>query len=733
MAPRRFPAPGAVPDDEEASYGSPPGSDDEEVLKQIDESIERKKRDARATLHAAYEKRQTINGTAKRQPLKTKTGAFDPDPLGRWRYMTWRVVSANWFDAVIGIIIMLNGFTIGVETQTRQHLPAGCDLQCNCPENPDAVCQGAPLWLGISEIVFFIIYVVESFLRVFAYGWFALRSHWVQFDILLVTSSAVEFVLQVVELDAELLKQLMLLRVLRMVRLVRAVRLMVHFQTLWKLVQGLIYSVPTLMWTFLVWGICVAILSLAGLETMQVDLDLPLDHPFNVVVIDHFRSVGDAMMAMAMCFAWDSAADIYRPVIKERPLTIFYFAATQSILAIAVYNVVIAVMVEGSMRFALSDNEALKVWEQERKKRAMQELKEMFRELDEDGSGELSLNELEEAPEDIRETLTGIANSDNLKGLFQLMDYDGGGTLAIDEFCEGVFKVGNSDKPIEVDCLMKQCGDIMWNGRKTIEILKDALSPEKKKPERQDGGERKKSHRGKHADVDSYVESLEARVEGLERMLAGIRKDVHDLIHAKVTQTSSTKEFKYARGTALPSKSSRYASHGLHGIKKTVAVCRGKVVSESKKSMTAARAQTEPGHDSSIHQEQEPWRQSISRSHTQETSRMPTDDIHVLQERLARAELELHAERQARGTDELLKQVADLENRRRIEAAENVALRRFIDEMKAAHRRTSSPERIANERDDVLYRAPSHAPPSAPPYSSPLPPFPNSAALDDLR
>ena len=53
----------------------------------------------------------------------------------------------------------------------------------------------------------------------------------------------------------------------------------------------------------------------------------------------------------------------------------------------------------------------------------------MFKELDEDGSGELTPEEIESAPEEMREQLVALAGTDDIESLFQMLDYDDGGFL----------------------------------------------------------------------------------------------------------------------------------------------------------------------------------------------------------------------------------------------------------------------------------------------------------------
>ena len=64
----------------------------------------------------------------------------------------------------------------------------------------------------------------------------------------------------------------------------------------------------------------------------------------------------------------------------------------------------------------------------------------MFLTLDEDGSGELTLEEIDNAPEETQQQLKEIVATDDLRELFDILDYDGGGTIGVEEFCDGILK-----------------------------------------------------------------------------------------------------------------------------------------------------------------------------------------------------------------------------------------------------------------------------------------------------
>merc|ERR1719291_1538601 len=129
----------------------------------------------------------------------------------------------------MGVIILLNSVSIGVETSQTVH---GDDI---------------PTSMVIIEYFFLIIYVVELSLRFHAVGVKeSLSSNWVKFDTVLVVSGLANFVLTLVSLGGGAMDaavgNINMLKMLRLVRLARTVRVVVQFRTMWLLVQGLMHA-----------------------------------------------------------------------------------------------------------------------------------------------------------------------------------------------------------------------------------------------------------------------------------------------------------------------------------------------------------------------------------------------------------------------------------------------------------------------------------------------------------
>lgn len=423
-------------------------------------------------LAQAYDLKVNFGGKAAeiQAALKTDPSTFTGTRLVLHKWLSW------WgFDTMIGMVILANAVVIGMESQARAWMPLGCSMDCDCKDqvDPTQVCTKPSMWLTVVDYCFYAVYLTELVLRFAVYGVLVLKSHWVKFDTFLVTASTVDIIVNLVS-TTEVLNQVMLVRLLRLARLARALRLMVQFQTLWQLVQGLFHSIGTLFWTFLLVMLLMYIAAVTGMELIKVDQELPVDHPYNAAASLCFRDTMDAILTLLQVFSFDSISGIYRPLVKQNVFCFVYFVLAMLILSIALMNLVTAVMVNSSLDQASQDKEAKKAWEAARKAKQMESLKKMFLELDEDGSGELSLEELLDAPESATDQLKEIAGSSDLEELFGLLDYDGGGTVGVEEFCEGVLKASSAPPgAMELSSLVKQCAEILKNSREALAILTD--------------------------------------------------------------------------------------------------------------------------------------------------------------------------------------------------------------------------------------------------------------------
>eukprot|EP00931_Biecheleriopsis_adriatica_P019484 TRINITY_DN13262_c0_g1_i1.p1 TRINITY_DN13262_c0_g1~~TRINITY_DN13262_c0_g1_i1.p1 ORF type:complete len:567 (-),score=159.11 TRINITY_DN13262_c0_g1_i1:167-1867(-) len=549
-----------MPDDGDWEEPDQP-DEDGDVMKDILADRKRAEKE-QAKLALQYAEKMQAKETGSKAAALAKVLKIDPSKFTGRRKVAHEWISWWVFDAVIGMVITANAFTIGWESQIKTSVPIGCTPECDCRNqiDPSLTCHLPPDWIATCDFAFWIVYVAELLVRFFVYGPYVLKSHWIKFDFFLVLTSSVDMILKATA-DTEAMSILLLIRMLRLARLARAVRLMVQFATLWQLVQGLFHSIGTLMWTFLLVLILMYIGAIVGMELIKVDETLPLDHPYNVAAGDNFADFYDAGLTLLQIFSFDSIGGIYRPLIKQNWFCFFYFMLVMLLLSIALMNLVTAVMVNSSLDQASEDKEAKKAWEAARKAKQMEDLKKMFLELDEDGSGELTMDEINAAPPEAQEQLQEIAQTDNLEEMFDMLDYDGGGTIGVEEFCEGVLKAtGSAPGVMELGRLVKQCADILKNSRESLAILED---DDKGFKELAKTGKVSGSGGGGGGRAD--LSKLDAKVTGVEKEFAKVQQDISK-IHQLLSEKSHTNKLNKSSPAVMRNNSgSPSRKHGHDG------------------------------------------------------------------------------------------------------------------------------------------------------------------------
>merc|ERR1712194_760552 len=243
-----------------------------------------------------------------------------------------------------------------------------------------------------------------------------------------------------------------MLKMIRLFRLARTVRVLVQFRTLWMLVQGLMYAVLPMLWTAILMTVVIYVFAIVAMETILDHSDADADYS---EAARNFDTIGESMITLMQFMTLDSVAAVYRPLITSNGWLIVYFLVFILLGPIALMNIVTAIMVESSLRTANEDQEAKKAWENMRRKNMMPKLLHMFMTLDTSGDGEVDLEEVLNAPSDIKEAIQHIVGLDQLEEVFNLLDYDGSGSVDIGEFVEGIMR-SQGEKPSELYVLLKQ-------------------------------------------------------------------------------------------------------------------------------------------------------------------------------------------------------------------------------------------------------------------------------------
>jgi len=346
-----------------------------------------------------------------------------------------RLVASKRFEVTMGVVIGINAIQIGVEAQLAR-------VGTTYP------------FLTLADLVFYIIYVVELFLRLGARGPLeGMKNPWIQFDALLIFCGTIDFLAVIWNPNFIALRHVMVFRILRCARVARIQRLMANCKTLWLLVQGLLNSMSTLLWTFVIIAILIYMFAIMALEIIPPDADA--GDTYKEVRENYFSDLPNACLTLLQGLTLDSVGSIYRPLILEKPFLFFYFMTFIFVVSIALMNLVTAIMVESSLNQAAEDKDAKLLDERYAKKKLIEQLHVTFMELDSDESGALSLTELVQAHSEVKHLLNQVMNMHDIEQIFQSLDFDGSGKIEIAEFVQGLLEAQRG-KSMEIHCLRRQ-------------------------------------------------------------------------------------------------------------------------------------------------------------------------------------------------------------------------------------------------------------------------------------
>jgi len=375
--------------------------------------------------------------------MESRIGRQQPDK-------TWaqNLLAATWFDASIGAVIVGNSVTIGMEQSMNLE---GMDTS----------------WFDWLEHVFLIVYLGELGVRAAAYGAKMLTDRWVQFDILLVTMGVTtEWLLRIPfcggnQCNVDGLGFIMVLRTARLFRLARTVRLLIQFKELWMLVRGLMDSASTMCYTLLMMFIIIYIFSSVGLELITKHRFTDGLHPeYDAEFAEHvdllFGTLPKTMLSLVQFSTLDSVHAIYLPIVRKDPILMTFFLGVILVVSVVLMNLITAVVVNSAMEQAMQDKELMRINEEKHRKKLVKDLRVIFERLDEDGSGEVSEDEIANISDEDRIKLEQVLGIADPIEIFRTLDVDKSGSIGIDEFCDGIWQVAAQKGNIELKRIEKK-------------------------------------------------------------------------------------------------------------------------------------------------------------------------------------------------------------------------------------------------------------------------------------
>merc|ERR1712137_1498922 len=289
-----------------------------------------------------------------------------------------------------------------------------------------------------------IFFVIELLMRVLALKRLFLLGRdraWNLFDFFLILLSFIQLVAD----TGSNLSVFRIFRIFRLARLLKVIRRVKVLESLNLMVFGIINCVVPLFWALMIlvlvmyaFGVFFMSVSVSYLEgrgegDVSNDFMGELDLKFGSM----YKSMCTLFEAISGGNDWAGLASELKEIGEG-----FYicFALYIVFVTLGVLNIVTGFFVDNTIATSTNVKEEIQVEEQERKNAVLELISELFHQMDEDKSGKLSLEELEDHlyDEDLQAYFTMLEmEPTEAKDLFMLLDIHGEGEVGISDFTNG--------------------------------------------------------------------------------------------------------------------------------------------------------------------------------------------------------------------------------------------------------------------------------------------------------
>lgn len=235
------------------------------------------------------------------------------------------------------------------------------------------------------------------------------------------------------------LRKLTVLRAIRLFQAVIHVSKREELKELGMLIHGLVHSLRVLVWVAVMIMFLLYVFAVFATELIAKDEAFRYDKEAQ----EHFGDVTLSMFSLFQILTLDRWSEVVRPLQAKQTWTGFFFLGFIFIASFLVINLVTAILVQQAFNFMHNDEEKKFKAREKAKHEELDRMRSIFEDLDEDGNGRLTREELEASRRHpkIQKKLRGLdISAREIDELWEILD-DGDGELTIQEFVNGMKKM----------------------------------------------------------------------------------------------------------------------------------------------------------------------------------------------------------------------------------------------------------------------------------------------------
>uniref|UniRef100_A0A6U6HJU5 EF-hand domain-containing protein n=1 Tax=Zooxanthella nutricula TaxID=1333877 RepID=A0A6U6HJU5_9DINO len=389
----------------------------------------------------------------------------NPEQPATVRHRCRKALASPWTESMLAVAIGFNLCLITVETDR------------------DAARLVPLQWVQVCNHLLLLLYSVEMAVRIYVFrsGFLQQLSDFVDFVLILMDVSML--ILQATHAGGTDAPSFTFLRVVRLLRLARSIRVLQMFPQLALMVQGMFASIK-----LLAYGTCMLTLTLFLSGILAVHFVHPVNQRIAATGLYDtcdrcaraYESVPQAMLTFVQqLIAGDSWGSVSVPIIEEAPETAVFFVLVFVIVNLMVMNVILSMVVEVSLKAAAKDTRAVIEAQEKANVTFADDLKKICQDMDTDGSGCLSQDELVRGFDDnpqFREMMNRMKfRREDCPLVFNLLDTDESGDVNYNEFVEEVRKMHDKEADGALFLMKYHMAEVKVKIRESMQREFDAL------------------------------------------------------------------------------------------------------------------------------------------------------------------------------------------------------------------------------------------------------------------